>query len=72
LLVKMKKMEKANDFLDKKNIFAIIGVSANPNKWGFRVFNELKSKGFMVFPVNPKYNYIEGNVCYADLRSLPK
>ena len=33
----MKKMEQANDFLDKKNIFAIIGVSANPNKGGFKI-----------------------------------
>jgi len=65
-------MEQANDFLNKKNIFAIIGVSANPDKWGFKIYDELKSKGFMVFPVNPKYDKIKDSICYTDLRSLPK
>ena len=65
-------MGQANDFLNKKNIFAIFGVSANPNKWGFKIFNELKSKGFNVFSINPKYDHIEDNVCYANLKSLPK
>jgi hypothetical protein len=68
----MIEMEQANDFLDKKNIFAVIGVSTNPDKWGFKIYDGLKSKGFMVFPVNPKYDKIKDNVCYADLRSLPK
>jgi predicted CoA-binding protein len=65
-------MGHANDFLDKKNIFAIIGVSTNPDKWGFKIYDELKSKRCIVFPVNPKYDKIKDTICYADLRSLPK
>lgn len=34
-------MEYANDFLNKKNIFAIIGVSTNPDKWGFKIYDEI-------------------------------
>lgn len=59
-------------FLRQKNIFAIIGVSKNPDKWGFKIFNELKSKGFMVFPVNPKYDKIKDDICYLNLTSLPQ
>ena len=61
-----------NNFLDKKNIIAIVGVSANPDKGGFKVFNKLKYKRFNVFPVNHKYDKIKDAVCYADLRSLPR
>ena len=65
-------MEKASDFLDKKNIIAVVGASANPEKWGFKIFNELKSRGFSVFPVNPKHSKIGNYACYADLSSLAK
>jgi len=39
-------MEQTNEFLDKKNIFAIVGISADPDKWGFK-FNSLRDINFI-------------------------
>ena len=32
----------------------------------------MKSSGFCVYPINPKYTQINGEACYSDLKSLPK
>ncbi|UCD02796.1 MAG: CoA-binding protein [Candidatus Aenigmatarchaeota archaeon] len=60
------------EFLNKKNRIAVVGASRNKEKWGYRVFRKLKDLGFIVFPVNPGVNEIEGERCYADLGSLPE
>jgi len=60
------------EFLDKKNKIALVGVSTNPEKWGYKLFKLLKSEGYRVFPVNPKYEKIEGEKCHPSLSSLPE
>jgi len=65
-------MMDIKDFLKKENILAVVGASPNTEKWGFKVYNTLKRLGFDVYPVNPKHEKIRGNVCYPDLKSLPK
>ena len=59
-----------NDFLNKKNKIAIVGVSANQKKWGFKIYKELKSSGFSVFPINPKHKKIGLDPCYPNLKAL--
>ena len=59
-------------FLDRNNIIAVIGVSSDHNKWGWKIYEELKSAGFKVYPINPKYRVVEQDICYPDLKSLPK
>ncbi len=59
-------------FLDRENKIAVVGVSMNPEKWGYRVYRALRDEGYKVFPVNPKYDEIEGDKCYPDLKSLPE
>ena len=61
-----------NDFLNKRNKIAVVGVSASHDKWGYKVYNKLKESGFKIFPVNPKYNKIDCDTCYHDLKSLPE
>ena len=63
---------KIEEFLDKKNTIAIVGVSTNPKKWGSKVFKALKSSDFTIYPLNPKYERIGRDVCYPDLKSLPR
>ena len=63
---------ETKDFLNKKNIIAIIGVSSDLEKWGWKIYDSLKSSGFCVYPVNPKYTEINRDACYPDLKSLPK
>jgi len=64
--------EKIKRFLDKKNVFAVVGASRNPKKYGHQVYKDLKEAGYEVYPVNPNANEILGDKCYPDLKSLPK
>ncbi len=41
------------EFLSQKKL-AVVGVSHTGKKFSNIVYKELKSKGFQVFPVNPK------------------
>ena len=58
-------------FLEKRNIFAVIGASKNPNKYGHQVYRDLRSAGYTVYPVNPNADEILGDKCYPNLESLP-
>ena len=59
------------DFLNKKNVFAVIGVSKDPKKYGNKVYLELKKKGYQVYPINPNIKKINGEKCYSDIKKLP-
>ena len=59
------------DFLNKNNKIAVVGVSTNTEKWGYKVYNALLEEGYRVFPVNPKYEKIGDKKCYPNLHELP-
>jgi uncharacterized protein len=65
----MTKMSTVNEFLSQKSL-AIVGVSQTGKKFSNYVFNELKSKRYQVFPVNPKTESISGETCYPNLNAL--
>lgn len=56
--------------LDKK-VWAVVGATPNPEKFGYKIFKKLKKFGYEVYPVNPGYSDIEGETCYKDLASIP-
>jgi predicted CoA-binding protein len=68
---KMNSKKVVEDFLAQKKI-AVVGVSRSKSKFGTTLYNELKKKGYTVFPVNPNTTMIESDVCYPDLHSLPE
>lgn len=53
---------------------AIVGATEKPDKIGYAVVRNLLSGGFGggVYPVNPKYNTVQGKKCYARLKDLPE
>jgi predicted CoA-binding protein len=57
-------------FLEPRKL-AIAGVSRNPKKFGFAVFDELKKKGFDLYPVNPNADTIGETACYRSVADLP-
>ena len=59
-------------FLDKKNVFAVVGASREPEKYGHQVYKDLKTAGYEVYPVNPKTEEILGDKCYTDIKELPR
>lgn len=58
--------------IKKLRKIAVIGASKNPEKYGNKIVKDLLSKGYEVFPVNPKYEEINGLKCYKDVEELPK
>jgi len=58
-------------FLNKKNIFAIVGASKLKEKYGNKVYYDLKNAGYSVYPINPNADSIFGDKCYPNLRKLP-
>lgn len=60
------------ELLRKGNVFAVIGVSSNPAKYGHQVYKDLKEAGYTVYPVNPTIDEVLGDRCYHSLSELPE
>jgi len=58
-------------FLYKENIFAVVGASRDPKKYGHQVYRDLRNAGYRVYCVNPNADEILGNICYPSLKVLP-
>jgi len=52
-------------------VFALVGASSKPEKYGNIILRNLVSKGYRVVPVNPSEKEIEGITCSPDIESLP-
>jgi len=63
--------ELIKKFLNKKNIFAVVGASRDTKKYGYQVYKDLKEAGYEVYPVNPNTDRILGERCYPELGDLP-
>lgn len=56
----------------EQRLWAIVGASTDPGKWGYRVYKALKERGYRVYPVNPRARQIDGDLCYPTLAELPE
>jgi hypothetical protein len=63
--------ELIQEFMAQK-IFAVIGASDNPDKYGNRIVKNLKSRGYKIYPVNPRLEKVEGLKCYPSVASIPE
>ena len=63
--------ELIKDFLNKENVFAVVGVSKDQKKYGNKVYFDLKHAGYSVYAINPNINEISGDKCYSCLKNLP-
>jgi predicted CoA-binding protein len=50
---------------------AIIGASANPEKYGNKAVRAYLQQGWTVYPVNPRETQIEGQTVYKSVREIP-
>jgi hypothetical protein len=58
------------EFMAQKT-FAVVGATDNPEKYGNQIFKNLRSRGYEVFPVNPKLKELDGVKCYPGLADIP-
>jgi uncharacterized protein len=52
--------------------WAVVGASANAEKYGHRVFHDLRAFGRTAYPVNPTATEIDGVRVHARLADLPE
>jgi uncharacterized protein len=52
--------------------WAVVGVSADTNKFGYKIYYDLKKAGYEVYGVNPNLSVLEGDTIYPSLRDLPE
>ena len=55
-----------------ERVWAVVGASTSPAKWGYRIYKALKESGYRVYPVNPRARAIDGDACYPSLAALPE
>lgn len=56
--------------IDKNFIYAIIGASNNPEKYGHKVMQDLLDGGHRAIPINPKDGEILGQKAYATISEV--
>ena len=62
-------LSNIHQFTSLKKI-AVVGVSRG-KKFGRIIYDELRSRNYTVYAVNPNVNEIDGNVCYPNLKAIP-
>lgn len=62
------------DKIFKPQRIAVVGASNNPGSVGYTVLKNLVGSGFpgVVYPVNPRYEAVQGIHAYPDVQSLPR
>jgi len=63
--------ELIQEFISER-VWAVVGASTDPNKYGHKIFRTLRQAGYIVYPVNPKGGEIEGVTVYPSLADLPE
>jgi predicted CoA-binding protein len=58
------------EFVAQKR-FAIVGATDDTKKYGHQIFKNLQSRGYEVYPVNPRLKKLEGTRCYPSLAAIP-
>jgi len=60
-----------SDFIARR-VWAVVGASQDPAKYGNRIYRSLLASGYQVYPVNPKGGEINGAQVYPSLAALPQ
>jgi len=59
-----------NDFFKQDNIYLIVGASNNNEKYGAKVFLDLKNAGYTVVPINPHDPVVQGERAYKTITAF--
>lgn len=57
--------------LTNTSTIAIIGCSANKYRTSYHIASYLKENGYRIIPINPNYEEVLGQKCYAKIGDLP-
>lgn len=63
------KMEP-KEILSRYYNYAVIGVSQNKDKFGYKIFKRLINKGYNVYGITPLYQEVDGIPLYSKLEKV--
>ena len=55
---------------EENTSIALIGASNDRNKYGNKIYRDLRNKGYNVTPINPKEEKIEGDRAYTSIEQM--
>lgn len=55
----------------KRKLWAVVGATPTENKFGYKIYKNLKLNGYTTYAVNPRYQSVDGDTCYESLSKLP-
>ena len=55
---------------EENTSIAVIGASNDRNKYGNKIYRDLRNKGYNVTPINPKEEKIEGDRAYSSIEEM--
>ena len=55
---------------EENTSIALIGASNDRNKYGNKIYRDLRNKGYNVTPINPKEEKIEGDRAYTSIKEM--
>ena len=58
------------EFMAQKR-FAVVGATTDTKKYGNEIFRNLISRGYEVYPVNPRLKELAETRCYPSLSDIP-
>ncbi|HOO40183.1 MAG TPA: CoA-binding protein, partial [Syntrophales bacterium] len=60
------------EFFFHPKAIAVVGATPNPAKGGYAILKNLQNtyRG-VIYPVNPRYDQIEGMTCYPSVQAVP-
>ncbi len=58
--------------ISQDKTYAVVGASSNPDKYGYKVFQDLLQSDFRVVPINPNAGKLLGQKVYASLDKCPQ
>jgi len=59
------------EFINQR-VWAVVGASTDPAKYGNKIYRTLRGAGYTVYGVNARGGHIEGQQLYRSLADLPK
>ena len=62
---------EAKAVLEKSQVFAVIGLSDQPEKYSYKIYQCLKALGKEVYGISKRLKMLEGKVVYASLKDMP-
>ena len=70
--MKQERMEELIQEFINERVWAVVGASTNSDKYGHKIFRDLRAAGYIVYGVNPRGGEIEDQKLYLALSDLPQ